>query len=149
MPPAKKKNTSAGRSTLKGDISKMYRLMLDKKLSELSIEEEGSVSLTLKRKGSEVQILQGAVAAAPEPEKQKFFIRSPMNGVFYRSASPTAEAYVNEGDEIFPGSTVCLIEAMKLMNEVQVETRCRILKVIAENASAVRTNDPLFEIESL
>jgi len=72
---------------------------------------------------------------------------SPMNGIFYRTPSPGAEPFVKESDKITSGATVCIIEAMKLMNEVQVERNCKIIKVLIDNASPVKINQPLFEVE--
>ena len=74
-------------------------------------------------------------------------ITSPMVGTFYRSPSPDADAFVKEGDTVTAGQTVCIIEAMKIMNEIEAEVSGRISKVLVENGSPVEYNTPLFLIE--
>ena len=74
-------------------------------------------------------------------------IESPMVGTFYRASSPTAEPYVREGDAVKEGQIVCIIEAMKLMNEIETRTSGRIVKILVENGHAVEYGQPLFLIE--
>ena len=74
-------------------------------------------------------------------------IKSPMIGTFYRSASPDKPAFVNVGDEIDLGKVVCIIEAMKLFNEIESEVKGRIVKVLVEDASPVEYDQPLFLVE--
>lgn len=74
-------------------------------------------------------------------------VRSPMVGTFYRSPAPDADAYVEVGDQVSEGTTLCIIEAMKLMNEIESEIRGRIAKILVENASPVEYNQVLFLIE--
>ena len=76
-------------------------------------------------------------------------IRSPMVGTFYRAPAPDAEPYVKVGDTVKEGQVLCIIEAMKLMNEVEAEFPCRILEILAENAQPVEYNQPLFRVERL
>jgi acetyl-CoA carboxylase biotin carboxyl carrier protein len=76
-------------------------------------------------------------------------IKSPMIGTFYRSASPDKPLFVNVGDEISSGSVVCIIEAMKLFNEIESEISGRIVKVLVENASPVEYDQPLFLVEPM
>lgn len=73
-------------------------------------------------------------------------IISPMVGTFYRSPSPTAPAFIDVGDVIAPGQTVCIIEAMKLMNDLPAEVSGRIVKVCVENGSTVEYGQPLFMV---
>ena len=70
-----------------------------------------------------------------------------MVGTFYRSPSPDAAPYVREGDSIQPGKVLCIIEAMKLMNEIEAEITGKIVKILAENAHPVEYNQPLFLVE--
>jgi acetyl-CoA carboxylase biotin carboxyl carrier protein len=72
---------------------------------------------------------------------------APMVGTFYRAANPDAPPFVNEGDLIDPGQTVCVIEAMKLFNEIQSDVGGRIVRVLAENATPVEYGQPLFLID--
>jgi len=74
-------------------------------------------------------------------------ICSPMVGTFYRAPSPDAEPYVREGDVIQPGKVLCIVEAMKLMNEIESEVSGKILKILVENAQPVEYNQPLFIVE--
>lgn len=74
-------------------------------------------------------------------------IKSPMIGTFYRSASPGKPQFIQVGDEIAPGKVVCIIEAMKLFNEIESEVKGRIVKVLVEDASPVEYDQPLFLVE--
>lgn len=74
-------------------------------------------------------------------------IKSPMIGTFYRSSSPDKPAFVSVGDEITVGSPICIVEAMKLFNEIESEISGRIVRVLADNASPVEYDQPLFEVE--
>jgi len=89
-------------------------------------------------------------AVEPVPDTSKFIIvKSPMIGTFYRSASPDKPLFVNVGDEIKPGSVLCIIEAMKLFNEIESEISGRIVKILADNASPVEYDQPLFLVEPM
>ncbi|MBV8390796.1 MAG: acetyl-CoA carboxylase biotin carboxyl carrier protein [Mucilaginibacter sp.] len=89
-----------------------------------------------------------APAAAPAADTSKFItVRSPMIGTFYRSSSPEKPMFVNVGDEIKPGSVICIIEAMKLFNEIESEVSGRVVKVLVDNASPVEYDQPLFLVE--
>lgn len=74
-------------------------------------------------------------------------IKSPMIGTFYRSSTPDKPSFVNVGDEIKPGDVLCIIEAMKLFNEIESEHSGRIVKILMENAKPVEYDQPLFLIE--
>ncbi|MEO3405067.1 acetyl-CoA carboxylase biotin carboxyl carrier protein [Mucilaginibacter sp. CAU 1740] len=87
-------------------------------------------------------------AAPAAPDTSKYItVKSPMIGTFYRSAGPDKPLFVNVGDEIKPGSVVCIIEAMKLFNEIESEVSGRIVKVLVDNASPVEYDQPLFLVE--
>jgi len=89
-----------------------------------------------------------APAAAPAADTSNYItIKSPMIGTFYRSAGPDKPMFVNVGDEISSGSVVCIIEAMKLFNEIESEVSGRIVKVLVDNASPVEYDQPLFLVE--
>ncbi len=83
----------------------------------------------------------------PEAGGNTIMIKSPMVGTFYRSPGPDKEAFVKVGDEISVGSKICIIEAMKLFNEVESEVSGRIVKILADDASPVEYDQPLFLIE--
>lgn len=86
-------------------------------------------------------------AIAAEPASNLITIKSPMIGTFYRSASPDKPAFVNVGDEVKPGKAVCIIEAMKLFNEIESEISGKIVKVLVDNATPVEYDQPLFLVE--
>jgi len=88
-----------------------------------------------------------AAKAADAPAGNTVTIKSPMIGTFYRSPSPDKPSFVNIGDEIDPGKVVCIIEAMKLFNEIESEVKGRIVKVLVEDASPVEYDQPLFLVE--
>ena len=85
-----------------------------------------------------------AVSAAPDAAK---LMKSPMVGTFYRSASPTAAPLVEEGASVKEGDTLCIIEAMKMMNQIQADRSGVIKKILVENGSTVEFDQPLFEFE--
>jgi acetyl-CoA carboxylase biotin carboxyl carrier protein len=89
--------------------------------------------------------------AAPAKEENANYItvKSPMIGTFYRSSSPDKPLFVNVGDEIKAGQIVCIIEAMKLFNEIESEVSGRIVKVLVDNASPVEYDQPLFLVEPI
>lgn len=97
-----------------------------------------------------------AKGPVPKPEKpappvlQKIYhkILSPMAGTFYRAPSPTSPAYVNEGDLVTPGKPVCIVEAMKLMNEIKADKAGRVVKIHVVNAKPVEKGTLLFEIDT-
>ena len=101
------------------------------------------------------QFMTAPVASAPQavviPDEpaieEGHVVKSPMVGTFYRSPSPEASAYVNVGDAIEPGQVICIIEAMKLMNEIKSEVKGKIVEMQADNAEPVEFGQVLFIIE--
>jgi len=153
-------------------IKKIMSLMKRQEVTELDIEQEG-VKIHIKR-GEEAQAqvqyappqplvqapLQAmpAPAAAPaapaappasSPDEGLSAVTSPMVGTFYTSAGPDAPPYAKVGDAIKEGQTLCIIEAMKLMNEIKAEAAGTLVKVLVENAQAVEYGQKLFLIEPL
>lgn len=91
-----------------------------------------------------------AVSSTPESEDSSangVEIRAPMVGTFYRAPSPDAPPFASEGDHVTTGQTLCIIEAMKIMNEIESEVTGRVMKILAENAQPVEYGHPLFIIE--
>jgi acetyl-CoA carboxylase biotin carboxyl carrier protein len=88
-------------------------------------------------------------AVAAEDNSNYITIKSPMIGTFYRSAGPDKPLFVNVGDEISTGKVICIIEAMKLFNEIESEVSGRIVKVLVDNASPVEYDQPLFLVEPI
>lgn len=90
-----------------------------------------------------------APAAAPAKEDTSRYleIKSPMIGTFYRTPNPDSDNFVNVGDSVSAGQTVCIIEAMKLFNEIESEVSGKIVKILVENASPVEYDQPLFLVD--
>jgi acetyl-CoA carboxylase biotin carboxyl carrier protein len=86
------------------------------------------------------------VSPAPVPVSNELDIKSPMIGTFYRAPSPEAAAYVEVGTEVSPETVVCIIEAMKVMNEIKAEAKGFITQVMVENAKPVEFGQPLFKL---
>jgi acetyl-CoA carboxylase biotin carboxyl carrier protein len=145
------------------EIKELIALMRRNELTELEIETEG-LRVKLK-KGSEPVVSHtyfgqqsAPAAAAPgatapaastpaEPKESGREITSPMVGTFYASASPEASAYVEVGAEVTEETVVCIIEAMKVMNEIKAETRGVITEILAENGKPVQFGQPLFRLK--
>ena len=93
---------------------------------------------------------EAAVSDAPtEPAAGQVVIEAPMVGTFYRAPAPDAEPYVRVGDIVEVGQPLCIIEAMKLMNEIESEVRGKVLEILADNAQPVEYSQPLFVIEQI
>jgi acetyl-CoA carboxylase biotin carboxyl carrier protein len=131
-------------------------------LTELGLTEvevtAGEVHVRLQRGGvvpappalapSVVPVERSAAAHAAEIESASgVTIEAPMVGTFYRASSPTADPYVNEGDLVKEGQILCIIEAMKLMNEIESKVAGRVVKIFVENAHPVEFGQPLFLID--
>ena len=96
--------------------------------------------------------ITAAAAPAPpvetaDPDADLYKITSPIVGTFYRSPGPDKNAYVSEGSNVSPETTVCIVEAMKLMNEIQAEVSGKVVKVYVENGQPVEYGQPLFGIK--
>lgn len=142
------------------EIKDMINLMNENGLTELEVEKDG-VRIRLKKgasgafeKAVEYFPHQAIVKEAPQPkaepkqaEKNTVEIKSPMVGTFYRAPSPEAPPYVNIGDTIQPGQVICIIEAMKLMNEIKAEVKGKLVDIQVENAEPVEFGQVLFVIE--
>ena len=141
-------------------LNEALKFMDNGGLVELLYEEKG-IKVQLKKPGavSAPQYAGPALAApalaAAEPEsKTKMedsanlsIVRSPMVGTFYRAPAPDAPPFVNAGDPVDSGKTLCIIEAMKIMNEIKSEVKGKIKEILVENAQAVEFNQPIIVIE--
>lgn len=149
-------------------VRKLVELMNEHELSEIVLKQ-GDQQVRLKRGGEPVQIAtapvapltapQPAAAPAPAPAtpaaapttpaaEEGTTINSPMVGTFYLSSSPEAAPFVKVGDQVGPDSTICIIEAMKVFNEIPAECSGKILAVLVENGSPVEFGQPLFKIQA-
>jgi acetyl-CoA carboxylase biotin carboxyl carrier protein len=153
-------------------IQELVKLINKTSIGEITIEEDGR-KITIKQKKDPAQkiitTVGGAVAPAPQammpvaapaaspapPAKKEggeakdnlITIKSPMIGTFYRSSGPGKPTFINVGDEVKAGQTVCIIEAMKLFNEIESDIKGTIVKVLVDDASPVEYDQPLFLVE--
>jgi acetyl-CoA carboxylase biotin carboxyl carrier protein len=138
-------------------LKKLIKLAKDEEVNGLSVEDKG-VKYEVNLAGGQVAGSHAPashpIPHAPHPTPAKtdeedglIAITSPMVGTFYRSPSPEAAAFVQTGDEVEPGKIVCIIEAMKLFNEIEAEVRGKIVKVLAENGKPVEYGQKLFLIK--
>ena len=141
------------------EIKDMINLMNENGLNELEIEKDG-MRIRLKKNAGGIEkavefvpqhaIPQHGQAGDPQEKVEKkntIEIKAPMVGTFYRSPSPEAPPYVNIGDNIEVGQVLCIIEAMKLMNEIKSEIKVRIIDIHVENAEPVEFGQVLFVVE--
>jgi acetyl-CoA carboxylase biotin carboxyl carrier protein len=145
---------------LKDRVSSLYELMKTEKLEELEIKDASSY-IYLKRKGKTqkpqavyASQAPAAVEQAPAETAEKAAaagdtVKSPITGIFYRAPSPSSPSFVKEGDTVGAGKTLCIVEAMKVMNEVKSETGMKILKILVENGKPITAAEDLFLIEKL
>lgn len=153
-------------------IQELVKLINKTNIGEITIEEEG-VKITVKQKKDPVQHIVASAPAYQAPAQQAaapaatqaaatppaatkaadpkadnlITIKSPMIGTFYRQAGPGKPIFANVGDDVTVGKVVCIIEAMKLFNEIESEVKGKIVKVLVEDASPVEYDQPLFLVE--
>ena len=125
------------------DLKKLIDMMRKAELSEVNIEQEG-LKIAL-RKDEKPVLAPQMVMAAPVVDGST--VTSPMVGTLYRSPTPDAAPFAKEGTRVEVGQTVCIIEAMKLMNEIKAESAGTITKFMVENAQAVEFGQPLYVIK--
>ena len=159
-------------------IQELIRLINKSNIGEITVEEKGfKITIKQKQEAAVQQVLQAPVyaqqpiaappalppanssAPAASAEKTKpaaettasnlITIKSPMIGTFYRRASPDKPLFVEVGDEITPGKVVCIIEAMKLFNEIESEVSGKVVKVLVDDASPVEYDQPLYLVEPI
>jgi acetyl-CoA carboxylase biotin carboxyl carrier protein len=151
-------------------LKTLIDLVSDSNVSELEITEaEGTVRIVKSAPAPVAMVTQMAapapvavaapVAAAPTPAAAPaaapaaeaasagHTVKSPMVGTFYRSSSPGAKAFAEVGQQVKEGDTICIIEAMKILNEIEADKAGTITKILAENGQAVEYGAPLFIIE--
>ena len=154
-------------------IQELIKMINKSNIGELTVEQK-DFRITIRQKEDQITQVVAApaapvyaapasaapaaapAAAAPAADKPKsaepaaanlITIKSPMIGTFYRKSSPDKPNFVEVGDEVAPGKVVCIIEAMKLFNEIESEVSGRIVKVLVDDASPVEYDQPLFLVE--
>lgn len=150
-------------------LKKLMKMLDESGIAELEIEEEGSKIRLAKPQNNYITGPSPSAYQIPqeiymqqtdnlnsEQKKEETElsdnvteIRSPMVGTYYKAPSPDADPYVQVGSVIKPGTVICIIEAMKLMNEIESEIDGKILKILVENGQAVEYDQPLFLVEKI
>ncbi len=150
------------------EIKKLIKVFENSNVSELSIKE-GELKIRLSKNGSSnssnfvqhsvpfqnASVLNKTETIAAEPKSEDkqpikdnhHIIKSPIVGTFYRAPAPDADQYVKVGDQVNSGSVLCIVEAMKLMNEIECDVDGVLVQVLVEDGSPVEYNQPLFKIE--
>lgn len=144
-------------------IAGLVKIIEDSSLKEFTYKE-GDMKITMSKREhppivtagipamSGAGVPQAAVAApgaVEEEEEESLFITSPIVGTFYSAAAPDVPAFVRVGDRVKEGQTVCILEAMKLMNEIQCEYDCEIEAVLVSNEQKVEYGQPLFRVKRI
>ena len=146
------------------EIKELITLMNENGLVELEIEKEG-MRIRLRKVAQGQEEAQGSIiverekipappageisAEAKMAAQKTIEIKAPMVGTFYRTPAPEAPPYIEVGQVIEPGQVICIIEAMKLMNEIKSEIKGRVLEVLVDNTEPVEFGQPMFLIEPL
>lgn len=152
------------------EIKELIKLVAESGVSEVEVER-GDFKVSIKKVEEKTTIIQQAAAPvvhqvsvpAPAPAPiaaapaittpaatgNLITIKSPMIGTYYKTPSPDKPAFVNVGDEIKVGQVLCIVEAMKLFNEIESEVSGKIVKILVENASPVEYDQPLFLVEPI
>jgi acetyl-CoA carboxylase biotin carboxyl carrier protein len=142
-------------------VKKLIELLEESDVAEIEIHE-GEESVRISRNSSSVPVAMAAppvaapapaaapAVAAAEPaeaaEPEGHLIRAPMVGTFYRAPSPTSKPFVDEGNNVSAGETLCIIEAMKILNQIESDTSGKVVKILVENGQPVEYDQPLFVI---
>lgn len=143
------------------EIEGLVKIIENSSINEFTLKE-GNLKITMSKLDHSTAVSSGVPmsavpTAAPaenenapeEVREDALFITSPIVGTFYSAPTPDAPAFVKEGDQVKNGQTVCIIEAMKLMNEIQSEFDCEIEAVLVRNEQKVEYGQPLFRVKKL
>ena len=133
-------------------LKEIIQIMKDEGLNEISIEQN-DIKIHVKRASAQSSIVtQGAAVLTERPAKTENMaaglavIPAPMVGTFYRAPSPDVEPYVNVGDKIKAGQVICVIDAMKLMNEITADLNGEIVEILVEDGQPVEYDQPIFRV---
>lgn len=141
-------------------IEGLVKIIENSSLKQFTYKDEG-VKITMSKLDNPPVVAAGVPVASPaaapagaapapeEQEEEKVFITSPIVGTFYSAPSPDAGPFVKVGDQVKNGQTVCILEAMKLMNEIQSDFDCEIEAVLVSNEQKVEYGQPLFRVKKL
>ena len=151
------KKPAVKESPILKEVKQLYSFMQDNSLDTIEYDQNGLYLRLVKAKPAMVPVPvnvgtaavtgPAAAAAAPAQEQYKEVIKSPLMGIFFRGSTPSAPPFVKEGATVKKGDVICLIEAMKVFNEVRADFNCVIQKVLVENGKPIKQGDALFAIE--
>ena len=132
------------------DLKTLIKMVTETDITEFEMENADE-KIVIKRgtAGQIIHMTAPASMAAPAADDKYETITSPIVGTFYRKSSPEAPAYVEVGSVVEKGQTVCLVEAMKLFNEIEADFKCRIVEIVKNDAAPVEFGEPLFRVERL
>lgn len=156
------KKTVKPQETAFDQVQKFYQFMNSNKLEVIEFSKDSTyIKLVRKHNNAVHQIpvfapaahaqAQAPAARSAAPAKPQLAaggetIKAPMSGIFYRAPSPSSPPYVREGDSVKEGQVICVLEAMKVFNEIKAEFNCVIEKVVQENGKPVEPNGDLFQV---
>jgi acetyl-CoA carboxylase biotin carboxyl carrier protein len=135
-------------------LRELIRLLDEANLTEIEVEHDDDRIRVRRDPAAIVAAVPQSVAptaeaaAATAADENGLYVTSPFVGTFYRSPSPDSDPFVEVGDEIVVGQVLCIVEAMKLMNEIEAETAGTVVEVLVENGKPVEYGDKLFRIEA-
>ena len=146
--------TSAKDSPILKEVKQLYGFMQDNNLDTIEYDQKGLYVRLVKSRPAVVPVPVAATAVAASAhgqaavqEQYKEVLNAPLMGIFFRGSTPSAPPFVKEGAQVKKGDVICLIEAMKVFNEMRAEFPCVIKKVLVENGKPVKQGEPLFAIE--
>lgn len=152
------KKSAVKESPILKDVKQLYAFMQDNHLDTIEYDQKGLYLRLVKAKPAMVPVpvnvggsasAGGAQNFAPVQEQYKEVMKSALTGIFFRGSTPSAPPFVKEGAQVAKGDVICLIEAMKVFNEVRADYPCVIKKVLVENGKPVKQGDALFAIERI
>ena len=151
-PVAKK---TAQESPILKEVKQLYGFMQDNNLESIEYDQKGLYLRLVKARPAMVPVpvaVGGTMTADGAPvitaaQQYKEVLKAPLMGIFFRGSTPSAPPFVKEGATVQKGDVICLIEAMKVFNEMRAEYTCVIKKVLVENGKPVKQGEPLFAIE--
>lgn len=150
------KKTAGKESPILKDVKQLYAFMQDNNLDTIEYDQKGLYLRLVKAKPAMMPVpvnIGGSISASngasfvPAAEQYKEVMKSSLTGIFFRGSTPSAPPFVKEGAQVAKGDVICLIEAMKVFNEIRADYPCIIKKVLVENGKPVKQGDALFAIE--
>ena len=152
-----KKTAAKTNNSALSQIKEIYKFMQDNDLGTIDFEDKGTHVRLVRSAPAQIAVpvvdssvnVNSGLERKSVPLQYPNTIKSPLMGIFFRGASPSAPPFIREGEKVKAGEAICLIEAMKVFNEVKATQNCIIKKVLVDNGQPVKPGDPLFAIEKI